>query len=211
MTRRSIPRRGAWLLAGLLLATPALAHKLRLFAAAEADLITGSAYFAGGGPATGSRVRVQDADGQTLAELTPDAQGRFSYRAQAATDLTLVADTGDGHRVTWHIPAAELAGAFPTAASAARTAEAAPVAAVPAFTAPSEAATTPVCPPAVSPAPSEAAIERAVARQVHPLREEILAYQDQARLRDILGGIGYLFGLMGLALWWHARRAGRSP
>jgi nickel transport protein len=54
----------------------------------------------------------------------------------------------------------------------------------------------------------EAAIERAVARQVRPLREEVAAARDAARLQDILGGIGYLFGLTGLALWWRGRRVG---
>jgi nickel transport protein len=50
-------------------------------------------------------------------------------------------------------------------------------------------------------------IERAVARQVRPLREELMAAQDQARLHDILGGIGYILGLTGIALWWRARRS----
>jgi nickel transport protein len=51
-----------------------------------------------------------------------------------------------------------------------------------------------------------AAIERAVARQVRPLREELLATRDALRLQDILGGIGYIFGLAGLALWWRSRQ-----
>ncbi|MBK5965704.1 hypothetical protein CCR95_16830, partial [Thiocystis minor] len=51
-----------------------------------------------------------------------------------------------------------------------------------------------------------AAIDQAVARQVRPLREQLIAAQDEVRLRDILGGLGYILGLTGLALWWRSRR-----
>jgi nickel transport protein len=40
------------------------------------------------------------------------------------------------------------------------------------------------------------------------LREELIAAQDAYRLQDILGGVGYIFGVAGLALWWRARRFG---
>ncbi len=56
----------------------------------------------------------------------------------------------------------------------------------------------------------QAAIERSVARHLHSLREELRAMRSEVRLRDVLGGIGYLFGLAGLALWWHNRRSGAS-
>ena len=56
----------------------------------------------------------------------------------------------------------------------------------------------------------EAKIEQAVARQVRPLREELLAAQGRAGLRDILGGIGYILGLVGLLIWWQSRRD-RAP
>jgi nickel transport protein len=52
-----------------------------------------------------------------------------------------------------------------------------------------------------------ALIEQAVARQVRPLREELLAAQGRAGLRDVLGGIGYIFGLAGVLMWWRSRRS----
>jgi nickel transport protein len=56
----------------------------------------------------------------------------------------------------------------------------------------------------------ETAIARTVARQIQPLREELIAAEDRVRLRDILGGVGYILGLTGLALWWRCREGG-SP
>jgi nickel transport protein len=52
-----------------------------------------------------------------------------------------------------------------------------------------------------------AAIERAVARQVRPLREDALAAREAVQFRDVLGGIGYILGLAGLGLWWRCRRS----
>jgi nickel transport protein len=54
----------------------------------------------------------------------------------------------------------------------------------------------------------EQAIERVLARQIHPLREALVAAEDRVRVQDILGGLGYILGLTGLGLWWSCR-AGR--
>lgn len=199
-------------------AEPAFAHKLLVFATADGATIEGQAYFAGGQPARGARVQVLAADGTPLAELTPDAEGRFTYQARTAAEHRIVADGADGHRAEWRIGADELAGAV---GGAAAVAVAAPATAGPAAAAPARDAATDVPPAAdaanstvAAPSPALiAAIERAVARQVRPLREELAAAQARARLTDVLGGIGYIVGLTGLALWWLRRRpaAGSNP
>ena len=52
----------------------------------------------------------------------------------------------------------------------------------------------------------EAIIEAAVARHVGPLRQQIAAYEDKIRWHDVLGGIGYIVGMTGLACYFLARR-----
>ena len=180
-----------------------------MFAFADGARIEGSAYFAGGGRAAGAHILVKDAGGRTVAELSPAADGSFSYVAQAPVDHLIVADSGDGHRAEWKISAAELASGFAerkesvALQTAPRTDAGASVAESATATSVQPTLPAPVIDPAL-----EAAIERAVARQMRPLREELIAARDAYRLRDILGGIGYIFGLAGLALWWHARRFG---
>ena len=49
-------------------------------------------------------------------------------------------------------------------------------------------------------------VEQAVARQLGPLRLELQQYADRVRLADLLGGIGFIFGLAGVALWWRSRQ-----
>ncbi len=180
-----------------------LAHKLQVFASADGARIEGSAYFGGGGAAPGAQISILDADGKTLAEPVPDAQGRFSFQAQAPVDHVVVARTGDGHKAEWRVTASELAAGFPGSAV--------PAARVPALS-PGSMPTPAAVEASARPDPTlVASIEQAVSRQVAPLRQELMAAQDQARLRDILGGIGYILGIAGLAAWWRARRGSGSP
>ena len=144
-------------LLALLLSQPALAHKLKLFAQTEGDWIRGRVYFVGGAGASGAQILVQDAAGQVLAKLTPDAAGRFAYQMLTPIDYHLIARTGDGHMDQWTLVTATGTDAPP-------------------------------------PLPANAP---------HEVLERI-------RLRDVLSGIGYIFGLTGVVLWWRCRRADRS-
>jgi nickel transport protein len=175
------------LLAVVLLPGLAAGHGLGLFAAADGPFIDGEVHFAGGHAATDVRIEVHDGQGGLLAELTPDAAGRFHYRAQAPVDHRIVADSADGHRAEWVVHAGELAPGFAAAAGEG--------------TAAAEAGQR------LSPALS-AAIEQAVARQLRPLREELAAARSRAGLRDVLGGLGWIAGVAGLALWWRGRGGG---
>lgn len=178
------------------MSTPVQAHLLKVFAFAEGNRIEGSTYFVGGVPASGASVKVMSTDGRLLATLEPDADGEFSYEAESHIDYVIVANTGDGHVAEWTMSAAELTG------------EDAPIA--------HNAIDSPPSPTAASPAAIPVSrdlatlVEQAVARQVRPLREQIIAYEDQIRLRDIVGGVGYIIGLAGLAAWWQQRRRNDS-
>ena len=204
-----------WFLLLALMSQPALAHKLKVFAQTEGDWIRGRAYFVGGAGAGGARVEVQDSEGRVLAELTPADDGSFAYRALAPVEHRLVARTGDGHGARWTIAAETLQGAFspPTTPPAADQSD------------DSGPPPTRTQPPADIPAPQVpldhdsvahqtfdpaliGAIEQALARQTHPLAERLNALEERVRFQDILGGIGYILGLTGLALWWRCRRAG---
>lgn len=163
------------------------AHALRVFAASEGQHIVGSAYFAGGAKAPGVQISASTRDGQRLAQLQTDASGNFSYAPGIVADQVIRADAGDGHAAEWIIPASDL-GTPPSSALSPLTAPAQEVMVNPAGA---------TCPPG---------IEQALARQLRPLREQLLRLEEQRRLQDILGAIGYLFGIAGLALWWRNRR-----
>lgn len=199
----------------LILPSPVLqAHLLKVFAAAEGPHIQGSVYFAGGAKAVGAQVSVRAADGRILAQLIPDTQGAFSYQASVRMDHVILADSGDGHVAQWTVRAEELPSALPNPDSS----QALPL--VPELAEQGSAhdhthaeahSPMPLVPElADARIPPDgglvALVEEAVARQVRPLREQLLAYEERVRLHEILGGIGYILGLAGLILWWRTRQ-----
>ncbi|WP_296700475.1 hypothetical protein [Thiocapsa sp. UBA6158] len=206
----SAARRVAALVLLLTLGDPALAHKLQVFAFAEGARISGSAYFAGGGAALVARIEVRDGEGGVLAELAPDGEGRFVYTAAAPVDHLILAITSDGHQAEWRVPAAELATGFGYGGAIAQEAERPHRRDEPVIVETDASSTSATSVAILDPA-LESAIERAVARQIRPLREQLVAAEDRIRFQDILGGIGYIMGLTGLALWWTSRRrSGRA-
>lgn len=193
---------GAWILLG----TPAQAHLLKVFAFADGSRIEGSTYFVGGIPAAGAKVEVQSTEGRVLATLEPDAAGDFSYDAQIKADHVIVADTGDGHVARWTVTAAELTGEEAASSGAAKPGTVPPAISV---KEPNDSG-SPVPTVNTNEHDLSVMVEEAVAREVRPLRKQLIAYEEKARLRDIVGGIGYILGLAGLAAWWHQRRKSMS-
>lgn len=186
----------------LLLATaPAAAHALKVFAAATGARIEGRVYFAGGHAARGATVQVETTGGRRLASATADADGRFIIEVRERTDHVIIADSGDGHVARFTVAAATLPLSVPESPP-----PPAPVAA--------PATAAPAIPPSTAaagwPAGLEDMVARSVAAQIAPLRQQIDAYEDRLRVRDVLGGLGYILGLAGLAAWLWARRRGEA-
>lgn len=175
------------LLLSLLIATPATAHSLRLFARVEGNAVGGYAFFIGGGRPAGvkwvaSMGEVMIASGET------DAQGRYRFTVpDPVLDMIAVTvDTGEGHVATAKLPLAR----FGLVAGAVEVAS----------------ASVPPGDPAVDAAAARM-VEAAVERQVGPLMERIEAMDARMRFTDILSGIFLIIGLAGMALW--ARGRGR--
>ncbi|MDR3042894.1 MAG: hypothetical protein LBU75_01340 [Desulfovibrio sp.] len=236
MPGRAMTRRGhhaaalfAALLMGAILllgqATPALAHRVNIFAWVEGGAIRCESSFSSGNPARDAKVTAALAgSGTVMGTAVTDAKGRCALpitpelRA-AKTDLIIEVQAGEGHRNTWTMPAEEYLAAPVVegeASPAVATASPAPPQAAPAQDAPKAAASKASAPvPAAAPfsgtAVDEAALRRivaeAVAEQVAPLRHSLAAMQSGGpRMADVAGGIGYIVGLAGIALWARSRR-----
>jgi nickel transport protein len=182
-----------WLLSGLLLSLPLQAHKLKVFAYAEGDKIQGRAYFVGGAAASGAVIRIIDTAGVELARLAPDGEGRFSHQVAHRERYRVEADSLDGHQASWTLQADEFPLSLPSLSRKVEGHSELVGEAV---------AETPDAPQASL----ESEVEQAVARQIRPLREALREHEERVRLRDIIGGIGYIVGLAGFALWWSRRR-----
>ena len=180
-----------------LLSPSAHAHKIHVFTVADGAEIRGTVYFSGGGKAEGIEVTAFDADGTILGSAITDENGEFSFTATAKADHVFKVETPDGHAASCTVSAAELPDTLPSSDEAAGPETAASAAAGQGHRAPAEADS--------SPAPLASQVEL-LRKQVTALRRQLDDFQERRSFQDILGGIGYIIGIAGVAFYVMARR-----
>lgn len=82
----------------ILKSSPALAHKINIFAWVEGQTVFTESYFTGGKLIEGGLVKVFDPAGQKLLEGRTDQKGELSFRLPQKTDLLLVLTDSMGHK-----------------------------------------------------------------------------------------------------------------
>lgn len=205
--RRSLQ---ALLFTGTLLAvfgqtTAASAHKLFVFAAVRGDVIEGEVYYHGGDSAGNVKVSVFDPGGKLLGETTTDPEGKFEFQPRLCCDHRLIADAGLGHAAEYTVEAGELPAALgpPSARTPGDSPPDSPQGAEP--LSPAAPARHAHGSPALANADLAAQTE-ALSRQIAALRQDLDRWKAQLRLQDILGGIGYILGVMGLIFFLGGKR-----
>jgi len=181
-----------WLLAlcgAMLLATPALAHQLYVFAHARGSMIQGEAYFRGKIPARNLEVKAIDPDGRTIGQTSTDEQGKFRLEAKYRCEHRLIVATGDGHGAEFTVTAAQLPHSLPTRGPATHD-----------HLSPNEGRRP----------PGENQQLEVIRAEVAALRDELQQYEQRTRIRDVLGGIGYIVGLSGISFYFLGVRRKRS-
>lgn len=201
------------LMAALLAPAGALAHRVNIFAWPEGDNILVECGFSRSSPVRNGLVTVYDAaDGRELLQGRTDARGRFAFAVPDAVrqghGLRIRVDAGEGHVNDWTLEASEISGAAapsaePGQADARPAAAASPAAAgTGAVPAPPGAREQPVTAPEV-----RAIVAEALNTGLAPLRRELAALSAPGPdVRDIIGGLGWIMGLAGIACYTLARR-----
>ena len=82
----------------LLFASPALAHKVNLFAYAEGGMIYSESYFPDGKPVSDAKVLVYDSQSKLLLEGRTDKNGLFNFKIPKLDDITIVLEASMGHK-----------------------------------------------------------------------------------------------------------------
>jgi len=187
------------LVLNLTIASPAAAHKASVFAAVQGKVIAGEAYFRDGTPLRSAEVTVFDPAGTKLGETKTDAQGKFSFEPRRRCDHRLVVDGGEGHAAQYTVRAEELPSSLPDGGAAPGPSSQSP---------PLAPANAPAAAPPAGAAPRPATQDdlhgelEAIEKQLVELRRDLAARDDSTRWRDVLGGIGYILGLMGVAFYF---------
>jgi len=176
------------------LAQPVWAHNVVGGVYALGTEIEGEAGFSNGDMAkAGLTVEVLDALGQVLGTTVTEEEGMFRFQASQRIDHHFRIEMGAGHLLEVSLPADELPESLPGGDPSLVTVSAAVV-------------TGAAVGAGLNATQIQLMVEKAVARQVKPLRKELNAYKEKAGLRDILGGIGYIFGLCGLGIMLRQRK-----
>jgi len=187
----------------LLMSPTAFAHKLNMFAYVEGNEIFAEGYFTDGKKAKNSTITVFDAADKQLLQGTSDADGQFTFAIPQQSDLRITVNAGMGHQAEFVLLKDELSeetaatGTENEPASALNNNNEAP-AASPAQT---PSATTSLGNDAI-----RAEVERAVGKAIKPLMRELSTMRAEKSLADIIGGIGFIFGLFGVAMYFKSRK-----
>jgi nickel transport protein len=183
----------------LLFSIEAGAHRIRVFAYENGGKIYAEAVFNGGKPAKDSEVLVQNGNTHTLLyTTTTDANGKthFPIPEEAKSNqipLDIIVDMGEGHRNHWLLnPEDYLATTSPTVQ---------PTKVVKQKNVPR--------PPAdpVNEEQLKKLIGEALDEKLAPLKRMIAQNMEKGpSLKDILGGLGYIFGIAGIVAYMNAKK-----
>jgi len=86
----------------------ALAHKVNLFAYAEAGKVYTESYFPDGRPVEGGKVLVYDSQDNLLLKGVTDKEGLFSFPLPKVDDLTIVIEATMGHKNSFKLKKADV-------------------------------------------------------------------------------------------------------
>jgi nickel transport protein len=182
-----------------------VAHKVTIFAWVEGDTVYTQSKFSGGKRAKNSTVVVYDKEGNQLLEGKTDEKGEFAFKVPKQTDLKIVLKASMGHLAEWTIPAEEITagidkakGSTPEGGVEAATQEAAPL---------TEAKTSIPTAVTLNRKEVQTLIDESLDRKLAPI---VRMLGDQVgrgpTVSEVLGGIGYIFGLAGVAFYFSSRR-----
>jgi len=166
----------------------ALAHKVTIFGWVEGDTVLTESKFSGGKKAMNAPVVVFDKDGKKLLEGKTDNKGEFSFKIPKVTDLRIVLNAAMGHKAEWMIPESEIREAGPIVEK--------------------KSAAEPTGPISVGLSKEEVQkiVEDSLDKKLRPIvRMMTESKNTKPSFSEIIGGIGYIFGLMGLALYFKNR------
>ncbi|WP_300523077.1 carboxypeptidase-like regulatory domain-containing protein [Aminiphilus sp.] len=202
------------------------AHRLLVFAYVEGGILSGEAYFNDGAPVKQCPVSVTDDEGRETVSGTTDEGGRFALvlpEGLPAKTLLVSVNGGGGHKGTFRLDMPDGGSPPEKAAPAAGTASGTVLAEQ------TRQPTPPETPSGALPSPEaletfftatleKALDENAALRRVALLEGKLAALQEELlvlrrelagpRIPEILGGIGYIIGITGAALWALSRKGG---
>jgi nickel transport protein len=196
----------------LLFVSLANAHKVNIYAYAENGLVHSESYFVDGTKCKNSLLEVFDKkDGTKLIEGKTDEEGKFSFKIPKVTPLKLVLHASMGHQAEFTLGEDEVREAMGV-----KQPPKPPFVKVPSKSEGSTAMKIQKKETAevselkgVSESEIEAIVESAVDKKLQPVMGMLVKLQESSSkpgFTEIIGGIGYIIGILGIIAYFKARR-----
>ena len=176
----------------LLTPTHALAHKMNVFAWVEGDTVFVEGSYGGKKKAKNCLVEVFNKAGVKLLEGITNKKGEFSFKPPVMAELRVVLTDAMGHMNDFVLPASAFGEAITSQS-----------------TSPSELQSSKKDSTAatIDPHQLEEMIDKALDRKLAPVIKLIRdTRREGPSFKEIIGGIGYIFGLIGVALYFSNRK-----
>src|SRR3990172_12976277 len=192
------------------------AHKVQMFAHVEGSKVFVEGYFADGKKAKNSEVTVFDnKSGERVLGGKTDDMGKFSFNIPKKTDLRISLNASLGHKTEQVLPGSELPDAGGSNMPLRGT---------------KEHENNPPIPPLekggkggfergfsgvkekvasfsqIEQVELQVMIEKGIEKGISPLLRGFSECKERVYYSEIIGGIGYIFGIMGIALYFKARK-----
>ncbi len=167
----------------ILFASPAFAHKVNIFAYLEGDTLYTESYFSDGRKVEGGTIEVYDSQGNKLLEGKTNKEGQFNFKPPKKSALKIVLIASMGHKNSCTISADELLDAGDRVQGTGHR-EA------------SEIGLEPI----------KQIIETSLDERLVPIMRGLKKIEEKGSFRDLLGGIGYIFGIFGVVLYFMTKR-----
>lgn len=173
---------------------PALAHRVYIYAWVEGNTVSTESYFSGGVKVNNGLVQVFDLNGKKLLEGHTNSKGEYSFQVAGKSGLRIVVNASMGHRGEYVLKADEFGGADAP--------ETGKEQAVKVKKTGSDSSQQ------VNVDQLQKWVEEALDSRLRPIARSIAKLQEKngPGLTEVVGGIGYIFGIMGLLLYFRSRK-----
>jgi len=175
----------------LMTASVVFAHKVNIFAYVEGDTVYTESYFSDGTKVKDGVVQVYDSQGTKLLEGKTDENGEFNFKPLKKDDLKIVLLASMGHKNTYVLSADEL----PDIMAAQK----------PQKPEPKESGVKEVA--EVDLDQIKRIIDTSLDEKLKPIMRQLTkAQQREVSFTEVIGGIGYIFGIMGIILYFLSKK-----
>ncbi len=168
-----------------------LAHKVNIFAYVEGDTVYTESYFPDGTKVKGGTVEVYDHQGNKLLEGKTDEKGQFNFKSPQHDDLKIIILASLGHRNSYTLSAEELVGQIEGEKPKEQESEELKI-----------KETTQVDLDQI-----KRIVDGSLDEKLRPLMRQLTKLQQkEISFAEIVGGIGYIFGLAGIIFYFMSRK-----